>query len=84
MQYPIGLTCHELVELITDYLEDALAPEVRARFELHLSVCPGCVDYLEQMRHTIRSVGRLRDESLEPTVRDKLLGAFRTWRDSGS
>jgi anti-sigma factor RsiW len=84
MQYPIGLTCHELVDLVTDYLEDALAPELRARFELHLSACPGCVDYLEQMRHTIRSVGHLREESLEPTVREQLLRAFRTWRGSAS
>lgn len=84
MQYPIGLTCQQLVDLVTDYLEDALAPEVRARFDLHLSVCPGCVDYVEQMRHTIRTVGHLREESLEPTVRDDLLRAFRTWRDSPS
>jgi anti-sigma factor RsiW len=84
MQYPIGLTCHELVDLVTDYLEDALDPEVRARFELHLSVCAGCVDYLEQMRHTIGAMAQLREESLEPTMRDELLRAFRTWRDSAS
>jgi anti-sigma factor RsiW len=80
MDYPIGLTCHQLVELVTDYLEDSLAHDVRARFELHLGVCPGCVDYLDQLRATIRATGQLREESLQPEVRDQLLAAFRTWR----
>jgi hypothetical protein len=80
MDYPIGLTCQELVELVTEYLEDCLAEDARARFELHLGVCPGCVDYLDQMRATIRATGQLREESLRPQVRDDLLAAFRTWR----
>jgi anti-sigma factor RsiW len=79
MDYPIGLTCQELVDLVTDYLENALADDVRARFELHLGVCPGCVDYLDQLRATIRATGQLREESLQPHVRDNLLAAFRTW-----
>jgi anti-sigma factor RsiW len=84
MNYPIGLTCHELVDLVTDYLEDALDPAVRARFELHLGACPGCVEYLEQMRHTIRTVGQLRQESIESRLRDELLRAFRTWHGSAT
>ncbi len=79
MNYPIGLTCEELVELVTDYLEHSLEADARARFELHLGVCPGCVDYLDQMRQTIRATGKLREESLDPAVRDALLDAFRTW-----
>jgi predicted anti-sigma-YlaC factor YlaD len=79
MNYPIGLTCQELVELVTDYLENSLEAETRARFELHLGVCPGCVDYLDQMRHTIHAAGALREESLDPAVRNALLEAFRTW-----
>ena len=80
MDYPIGLTCQELVELVTEYLENSLSEDVRARFELHLGVCPGCVDYLDQIRATIRATGQLREESLQPQVRDELLKAFRTWR----
>ena len=79
MSYPIGLTCQELVGLVTNYLENSLEPDTRARFELHLGVCPGCIDYLDQIRHTIRATGALREESLDPGIRNALLEAFRTW-----
>jgi anti-sigma factor RsiW len=54
------MTCQELVELVTDYLEDALTPEERERFEAHLDDCPGCRAYVEQMRVTIRLVRATR------------------------
>jgi anti-sigma factor RsiW len=73
------LTCRELVELVTDYLEDALAPEDRLRFELHLATCPGCLAYLDQMRATVRVVGALSEDSLDPAVRRRLLQSFRDW-----
>jgi anti-sigma factor RsiW len=74
------LTCHELVELITDYLEDALAPVERARLEAHLDVCPGCREYLAQMRQTISVMGRLSADSLDPQMSERLLQLFREWR----
>ena len=74
------LSCLEVVELVTDYLEGALSPVERARVEEHLEGCPGCVAYVDQVRHTIRVVGALREEHLEPAVRDGLVGAFRGWR----
>ncbi|MFN8511443.1 MAG: zf-HC2 domain-containing protein [Thermomicrobiales bacterium] len=74
------LTCQELVELVTDYLEDALAPVERARFEEHLSMCSGCRAYVEQLRDTIRLAGTLSEDDLSPRMRDDLLGAFRAWR----
>ncbi len=73
------LTCKELVELVTDYLENTLAPSERERFELHLNTCPGCATYLEQMRATIAAVGSLAPETLAPDSRDALLQAFRDW-----
>jgi anti-sigma factor RsiW len=76
---PDGLSCQEVVELITDYLEDALAPAVRARVELHLGACDGCASYLDQMRDTIRIAGALREEDLEPDLREELVGTFRGW-----
>ncbi len=74
------LSCQELVELVTDYLEGVLPPEEVERFERHLSICPGCVTYVEQIRETVRLSGRLTEDSLDPTVRDALLDAFRGWR----
>lgn len=74
-----GLTCRELVELVTDYLEDTLSPRDRARFEWHLSACPGCDAHLDQMRQTLAVLGRLDQDTLEPAVIDLLLEAFRGW-----
>lgn len=73
------LTCKEIVELVTDYLEDRLTAEERLRFEEHLHWCPPCVQYLDQMRTTIRAAGRLAEGDVSPTARDALLNAFRAW-----
>ena len=76
------MTCRELVELVTDYLEGKLGRRDRRRFEKHIAGCEWCTRYLEQMRVTIRTVGRIREESIAPEARDALLAAFRGW-DAG-
>ncbi len=73
------MSCTELVQVITDYLEGTMPVSQRARFEEHLEVCPYCVTYLEQMRETIDTLGTLREESLSEEARDQLLQAFRGW-----
>jgi predicted anti-sigma-YlaC factor YlaD len=74
------ITCKEIVELVTDYLESAMSEPDRARFDRHLSICPGCVNYLDQMRETIRVTGALTEESLSSAVKADLLTAFRDWK----
>jgi anti-sigma factor RsiW len=74
------LTCAELVELVSDYIDGALAPDNRVRFEEHLAICSGCVNYVNQMRTTIALSGRLRVDDLSPDVRADLVDAFRGWR----
>jgi anti-sigma factor RsiW len=74
------LTCKELVEVATDYLEGRMPAEQRRRFEEHLAFCEGCQTYLEQMRETIRLTGTLMEDDLEPEARDALLGVFRDWK----
>jgi anti-sigma factor RsiW len=74
------LACREIVELVTAYLEDALSPADRERFEEHLVFCDGCERYLEQMRLTIEATGRIRPEDLPPALEERLLEAFRGWR----
>jgi anti-sigma factor RsiW len=74
------LTCQELVELVTAYLEGGLAAPDRARFEEHIAVCEGCTAYLEQMRTTIRVTGMLTPESLSEEASTELLSAFRGWK----
>ena len=80
MPMPDDLTCQELVELVTDYLEGALTDAERTRFEYHLNYCEGCESYLDQMSRTITTVGRLREEDADPVALEGLLGAFRDWK----
>jgi anti-sigma factor RsiW len=77
------LTCQELVELITDYLEDTLSASERLRFEAHLRDCDGCTAYLAQMRMTIQMVGRLGEDSISRDAQEALLRAFRRWKGGG-
>ena len=74
------MTCQELVELVTEYFEGTLSPTDRARFEAHLPHCRGCRNYLEQMRQTIQTVGRLSEETISSAARETLLARFRDWK----
>jgi anti-sigma factor RsiW len=73
------LTCQELVELVTDYFEGAMAPEERERFETHLADCPGCSIYLDQMRTTLALTRASADLAERPET-TALLDAFRDFR----
>ena len=73
------MNCHEVVGLVTEYLEGALTPEQRRRFEAHLAGCPHCTEYLAEMRTTLRLIGRLDPERLPDHVRSGLIQAFRDW-----
>jgi anti-sigma factor RsiW len=75
------LSCRELVELVTDYLEDALDVADRRRFERHIAGCDGCTRYLEQLRQTIRITGMLTADDLSSEAEATLLRAFRGWRE---
>jgi predicted anti-sigma-YlaC factor YlaD len=74
------LACNELVELVTDYLEERLPDLDVERLEAHLSICEGCRNYVDQMRETIDALGHLPEEPLAPEVREELLEAFHGWR----
>jgi predicted anti-sigma-YlaC factor YlaD len=76
----MGLSCRQIVELVTDYFEDKLEPATREAVEEHLGDCPYCVNYLVQMRETIRLTGLLCEDDLPPHVREELIHAFRAWR----
>jgi anti-sigma factor RsiW len=74
------LTCAELVEVVTDYLEGAMPALDRIEFEKHIAMCDGCAIYLEQMRETIRATGMLTEDQVPVPARDELLDIFRDWK----
>ena len=76
----VDLTCQELVELVTEYLEEALSPRDRVRFEEHLRTCPPCQAHLTQVQETVRITGRIPAEPLSGSVEHDLLEAFRGWK----
>ena len=77
------ISCQEVVELVTDYLDGAMSPDHVARFDHHLSLCEGCVFYVDQIRMTIAAVGRIDEADVPPGVRDDLVATFRDFKRTG-
>lgn len=75
-----GLVCRDAVELVTDYLDGALSPGDRRRFEEHLALCPHCAEYLRQIQVSITLTGRVDPERLDPAAMDALTELYRNWR----
>jgi anti-sigma factor RsiW len=73
------MDCNQLVELVTAYLDGSLDLDTRARFDVHLVECDGCENYLQQFRETVRAVGGIRDDELDPAFRDRLHDAFKNF-----
>ena len=80
---PGGISCREVVEIVTDYLEGALSPDVRTRLEAHLEACDPCREYIEQIRTTARLAASAEADLEQHPDRDALLAAFRAFRRSG-
>jgi anti-sigma factor RsiW len=76
-----ALTCRELVELVTDYLDGALPAAERNSFEAHMATCPGCEIYVKQFRPTITTTRRTLELEQRPEI-TALLRAFRDYRRS--
>ena len=76
------VSCSEVVELVTEYLERALPAGDAALFEQHLNFCEGCVWYVGQIKTTVETLGEVREEDIPPEAKDRLLTAFRDWRGS--
>ena len=76
------LLCVEVVELVSDYLDGELDPETARRVEAHLELCPACEVYVEQVRHTVRSLKRLPEDELPPHAVAELEAAFAEFQRS--
>jgi len=76
------LSCQQVVELVTDYLENVLLPEMRKRLEDHVAECPGCAIYIDHVRQTISMLHHLAQEPVFPATKQELLEIFRNWKQA--
>jgi anti-sigma factor RsiW len=79
-EHGADMACIDLVELVTDYLEDALDPEQRTTFEAHLRTCEGCRVYVGQISETREHLAHVPPDpagGLPEVTRQELLTAFR-------
>jgi hypothetical protein len=74
-----ALTCKEVVELVTEFLEGGMAPEERVRLEQHLLVCPPCTLHIGQVRATIGLSALVRTDAAPGEVNQELIDRFRRW-----
>lgn len=73
------LRCEQLVEMVTDYLEEALGAEEALRVNRHLAICEGCDNYVAQVRDTVRALGNQPRELPGVAFEDKLRTIYRSW-----
>lgn len=74
------ISCHQVVELVTEYLDGGLAADQRLAFERHVAICPPCRGYLSQLRLIARTAGTLTEEHLPDHLRESILAAFKDWK----
>lgn len=79
-----ALTCKEVVELVTAYLENVLLPGLRQQLEEHVADCPGCTNYIEQVRLTVGMLHQLAQEPVFPETKQELLKVFWSWKKNTS
>jgi predicted anti-sigma-YlaC factor YlaD len=78
--YVEGIACRDVVELATEYLEGAMTSEQMTRFELHLNLCDGCFNFVDQVRRTAQMAHVLSEEEISDETKAELLAAFRGWK----
>ena len=75
-----ALSCREIVELVTDYLEGDLDADTTTALEAHLDLCPGCARYVQQIRETVTALGDVSSDNLSTEAQAGLHEAFRDFR----
>ncbi len=74
------LTCKEITELVTDYVEGNLSFADRIRFRMHVAMCRNCRRYVRQLKATAAAMGKLTPPELPPELEDELLRRFESWK----
>lgn len=74
------ISCKELVDLVADYMDEAISDDARAKFEQHLSECGYCSAYVQQMHLTVKLTNKLTEPEADQPAPDELMNIFRKWK----
>jgi len=72
------LACDDVMQRVTEYLDEALPPGAKEALERHLAGCASCTRHLQEIRHTIHRLGALPREPMPASMKDRLLQALRS------
>jgi anti-sigma factor RsiW len=65
--------CHQIVELLSSYLDEDLDTETMSHMDAHLSDCPPCVFYVDTFRRMIAASGQIPTiETIPNELRERL------------
>jgi uncharacterized protein (DUF2267 family) len=71
-------TCKQITDLVFDYLNDKLSPNVKRDFEQHLQICLDCVNFLNTYKKTVSVTRSIRPKEIPPRVRKNILNFLRS------
>ena len=74
------VVCMSGVELLMEYMEGALAPDVRAAIEAHVAGCPRCDAFIASYRETLRIVRNATRVEMPADLEASLLAVLRNAR----
>ncbi|MBL8616015.1 MAG: zf-HC2 domain-containing protein [Deltaproteobacteria bacterium] len=76
-------TCRQIAGMVSDAEDGRLGVSDRARFWVHLSMCPSCKAWAEQLKLTRTVVGATGEVDVPDAIPDELLAAYRAWTQAG-
>jgi anti-sigma factor RsiW len=70
------LTCKDFLSELSEYLDESLDAEVRARLEQHMTECPNCWVIADTTRKTIRIYKGMDPYPIPADVESRLMKAL--------
>ena len=70
------LTCKEFLQELSDYLDENVDAEIRAKLEQHITECPNCWVVADTIKKTIRIYKGIEPHPIAPEIESRLLAAL--------
>ena len=66
------MNCREAIDVLADYLDATLTPDMLAQFEAHLRVCAPCRAYLATYKRSVELAAKVNRVEMPPEVKQRL------------